>query len=129
MNLEQLKYNPSHEWAQVTEQNGERIATIGITAFALEQLTDLVYMALPAVGSSVTAGEEFGQVESVKAVSPLNSPVSGTVVAVHSELVDQLDTLASDPYDRGWLVKFKLADDASLDHLLDLEQYQQQCQE
>ncbi|MGN6132900.1 MAG: glycine cleavage system protein GcvH [Aureliella sp.] len=124
---EQLKYNPSHEWVGVSNENGERIAVVGITAFALEQLTDLVYMALPKVGQKITAGEEFGEVESVKAVSPLYSPVSGEVVAVHSELVDHLDSLAGDPYGNGWILKVKLADDDGLDRLLSFEQYQQQC--
>ncbi len=129
MKPEELKYNPSHEWAGVSEEGGAKVATVGITAFALEQLTDLVYMALPKVGQKVTTGQEFGEVESVKAVSPLYSPVTGEVVAVHSELVDKLETMASDPYGDGWIIKVKLADGTSTDGLLNFEQYQKQCTE
>lgn len=127
MQPEQLKYNPSHEWVGVTESGGEKIAIIGITDFALEQLTDLVYMALPKVGTKVTAGAEFGEVESVKAVSPLYSPVDGEVVEVHDGLADQLDQLAADPFGDGWMIKVKLANDAKLDGLLDYAAYKQQC--
>jgi glycine cleavage system H protein len=127
MNPEELKYNASHEWVGLTEENGQQIAVIGITDFALEQLTDLVYMALPTVGATVSAGAEFGEVESVKAVSPLYSPVSGEVLAVHSELVDNLENLAADPFGDGWIIKVKLAADASLDALLDYAAYKQQC--
>lgn len=126
---EDLKYNPSHEWVGVSEQDGQRIATVGITAFAIEQLTDLVYMALPDVGAAVKAGEEFGEVESVKAVSPLYSPVDGEVIEVHTELVDALETLGDDPYGNGWIMRVKLADGANLDGLLDFANYTQQCSE
>lgn len=127
MEPSQLKYNPSHEWVGIAEEDGQQVAVIGITDFALEQLTDLVYMALPDVGTAVTAGAEFGEVESVKAVSPLYSPVTGEVVAVHSELVDDLEKLGADPFGEGWIVKVKMADDASLDALLDYEAYKKQC--
>ena len=129
MNPQELKYNSSHEWVGMSTEDGSDVAVIGISDFALEQLTDLVYMALPEVGASVQAGEEFGEVESVKAVSPLYSPVSGEVVAVHSELVDKLDQLAADPFGEGWIIKVKLADGASLDGLSDREAYQKQCGE
>ncbi|MCC6510021.1 MAG: glycine cleavage system protein GcvH [Pirellulaceae bacterium] len=129
MKPEELKYNPSHEWVGVTEESGVKVGTVGITAFALEQLTDLVYMALPKVGQKVTTGQEFGEVESVKAVSPLYSPVTGEVVAVHSELVDRLESLAADPYGDGWIIKVKLADPSGLDSLLTFDQYQKQCAE
>ncbi len=129
MNPEQLKYNPTHEWVAVESTDGQRIATIGITDFALEQLTDLVYMELPKVGDEVKPGEAFGEVESVKAVSNLYSPVDGRVVEVHSEVVDNLDQLGQDPFGEGWLIRVELADDASLDHLLDYEAYRKQCSE
>ncbi len=129
MQPEELKYNPSHEWVGIEQQNGQRIAVVGITDFALEQLTDLVYMALPKVGTQVKAGAEFGEVESVKAVSPLYSPVDGQVVEVHDALVDQLETLGDDPFGNGWIIKVKLADDAQLDGLLDYSAYKQQCAE
>ena len=127
MQPEELKYNPSHEWVGVTETGGEKIAVIGITDFALEQLTDLVYMALPKVGTKVSAGGEFGEVESVKAVSPLYSPVDGEVIEVHDGLAEQLEQLAADPFGDGWMIKVKLAEDAKLDGLLDYAAYKQQC--
>ncbi len=129
MKAEELKYNPSHEWVGMATESGQQVAVVGITAFALEQLTDLVYMALPKVGQKITAGQEFGEVESVKAVSPLYSPVTGEVVSVHSELVDSLESLAADPYGNGWIIKVKVTDPSSLDSLLSFEQYQKQCAE
>ncbi len=126
---ESLKYNPSHEWVSLTEENNQKIATVGVSAFAIEQLTDLVYMALPKVGSHVTAGSEFGEVESVKAVSPLYSPVTGVVIEVHAALVDQLETLGDDPYGNGWIIKVKVTDEASMSGLLDYAAYQRQCAE
>jgi glycine cleavage system H protein len=126
MKPEDLKYNASHEWVGV---DSDGLAVIGITDFAIEQLTDLVYMALPEVGASVTAGEEFGEVESVKAVSPLYSPVDGEVVEVHSELVENLEKLGDDPFGEGWIVKVKLNADADLSALMDHEAYRRQCAE
>ena len=128
MNAEDLMYCPTHEWVSTTEENGEKIATVGISAFAVEQLTDLVYMELPNVGHQVVAGQEFGEVESVKAVSPLYSPVSGEVVAVNSELKDQLETLNDDPYTEGWILKINISGPLP-DTLLDYATYQKQCAE
>ena len=122
-----LLYAESHEWVDVAEDGGQRVATIGISAFAIEQLNDLVYMDLPEVGKSLAVGDEFGEVESVKAVSPLYSPVAGEVVDVHSDLPDNLDQLNDDPYDFGWIIKVKLSDAASLDSLMDHAAYQKQC--
>jgi len=128
MNAEELLYCPTHEWVSTTEENGETVATVGISAFAVEQLTDLVYMELPSVGNQVVAGQEFGEVESVKAVSPMWSPVSGEVIAVNDELADQLETLNDDPYTAGWIMKVKLSG-ALPDNLLDFAAYQKQCAE
>ncbi|MEM9645906.1 MAG: glycine cleavage system protein H, partial [Planctomycetota bacterium] len=83
-----LRYAETHEWVDLGDDD---IATIGISAFAIEQLNDLVYMDLPDVGKELGVGDEFGEVESVKAVSPLYSPVPGEVVEVHTELPDNLD--------------------------------------
>lgn len=124
-----LLYAESHEWVHVAEAGGQKIATIGISAFAIEQLNDLVYMELPEVGKTVTAGEEFGEVESVKAVSPMYSPVSGEVIEVHEGLPDSLDELNDDPYDYGWIIKIKIEDDSALDSLMDYAAYQKQCSE
>ena len=124
-----LLYAESHEWADVAEEGGAKVATIGISAFAIEQLNDLVYMDLPEVGKQVAAGDELGEVESVKAVSPLYSPVSGEVIEVHSDLPDNLEKLNEDPYDFGWIVKIKLDGDGSVDSLMDHAAYQKQCAE
>lgn len=128
MNAEDLMYCPTHEWVSTTEENGETIATVGISAFAVEQLTDLVYMELPNIGHQVIAGQEFGEVESVKAVSPLYSPVSGEVVAVNSALKDQLETLNDDPYIEGWILKINISGPLP-NTLLDYAAYQKQCAE
>ena len=129
VNPEELLFNATHEWVHVTEEGGTKIATVGISAFAIEQLTDLVFMELPEVGRQVSAGEEFGEVESVKAVSPLYSPVDGEVVEVNSEIPDKLETLNDDPYGTGWLAKVKISDEGSLSNLMDYEAYQKQCAE
>lgn len=129
MNPEELLFAETHEWAKVEDEDGSKVATIGISAFAVEQLTDLVYMELPSEGDAVEAGKEFGEVESVKAVSPLYSPVSGEIIAVNSGLPDSLETLNSDPYNAGWILKVKLTDEAGLSKLLDHAAYQKQCAE
>ena len=127
LNPETLWYNESHEWTQIEDQGGQKIATIGISDFAVEQLTDLVFMELPEVGVKVTAGEEFGEVESVKAVSPLYSPVTGEVIEVHNELPNQLEILSEDPFGKGWLIKVKLSEESGLANLLDYAAYKKQC--
>lgn len=124
-----LKYAETHEWVDVTSENGEQIATIGISAFAIEQLNDLVYMDLPEVGRAVAAGDEFGEVESVKAVSPLYAPVSGEVIEVHTELPDQLEKLNEDPFNFGWIAKIRIGDPSGLEALMDHAAYQRQCAE
>ncbi len=129
MNPDELLYAKTHEWAKVDDENGAKVATVGISAFAVEQLTDLVYMELPSVGKQVEAGREFGEVESVKAVSPLYSPVTGEIIAVNSGLPDSLETLNADPYNAGWILKVKLTDETSLSNLLDHAAYQKQCAE
>ncbi len=129
MSAEALLYSESHEWVRVAEEAGAKVATIGISAFAVELLTDLVYMELPEVGRQLSAGDEFGEVESVKAVSPLYSPVDGEVIAVNSELPDRLETLGEDPYGAGWIIKVKLTDESGLARLMDYAAYQRQCAE
>ena len=127
MNPKDLLYAETHEWVRTSTEGGRKIATIGITGFALEQLTDLVHMVLPKTGTKVQAGQPFGEVESVKAVSDLYSPVDGEVVAVHSDLAQKLETLASDPYSEGWMIKVALADEAALAKLMDAAAYERQC--
>jgi glycine cleavage system H protein len=114
------RYAPSHEWIR-PEDDGT--ATVGISAYAVEALTDLVFMQLPAVGRRVKAGESFGEIESVKAVSDLYAPVSGEVVAVNDSLPGQLDLLGKDPYDAGWVVRIRPDDPAQIDGLLDQAAY------
>jgi len=124
-----LRYAETHEWVDVAEENGAQIATVGISAFAIEQLNDLVYMDLPEVGRSVAPGDEFGEVESVKAVSPLYAPVAGEVIEVHSELPDNLEKLNEDPFNFGWIAKIRISDASGLDSLMDHAAYQEQCAE
>ena len=127
MNPKDLLYAETHEWVRVSQEGGRKVGTVGITAFALEQLTDLVHMVLPKVGAQVTAGTPFGEVESVKAVSDLYCPVTGEVIAVHGDLANKLETLGSDPYVEGWMLKVALSDEAPLKKLMDAAAYEKQC--
>ena len=128
MNPEQLLYAETHEWAHIEEQDGAKVATIGISANAVEALTDLVYMELPEVGTSVEQGASFGEVESVKATSEMYSPVAGEIIAVNESLPDSLEVLNEDPYVEGWIIKVKMTSD-EVGHLLDFAAYQKQCDE
>ena len=129
MNPESLLYAKTHEWVQVEQQGNDKIATVGISAFAVEALTDLVYMELPEVGRHLSAGESFGEIESVKAVSDLYSPVDGEVVAVNQELPDKLHLLNDDPYGAAWILKIKLSNEDALKKLTDYAAYSRQCNE
>ena len=126
---EELLYAKTHEWVDVEDEAGGKTATIGVSAFALEALTDLVYIELPKVGRQLKAGEPFGEIESVKAVSDLYSPVDGEVIAIHEGLGDRLEALGADPYGDGWMMKVRLTSDAALGNLLDYAGYQKQCAE
>ncbi len=112
-------YQSSHEWAKLEDG----LVTVGITDIAVERLSDLVFVDLPANGKTITQGEVFGEVESVKAVSELLSPVSGTVRAVNESVADQLDLLAKDPFGAGWLIKIEPDGDGGMDKLLNAEDY------
>jgi len=126
---EELLYAKTHEWVHLAPDGGGQLATVGISAFAVESLTDLVYMQLPEVGRKVAAGESFGEIESVKAVSDLYSPVEGEVVEVNKSLPDRLETLSTDPYGAGWIAKIRVSNDSVLADLLDYAAYQKQCAE
>jgi glycine cleavage system H protein len=126
---EELLFSETHEWVRIEDAGGVKVATVGISAFAVEQLTDLVFMELPLVGKSVVSGEEFGEVESVKAVSPMYSPVDGEIIEVNRELPDRLETLNQDPYGSGWIIKVRLTDETALSRLLNFGDYQKQCAE
>ena len=99
MKPEELLFCETHEWAHISEEGGEKIATLGISAFAVEQLTDLVFMELPAVGTQVSAGGEFGEVESVKATSEIFTAVSGTITEVNVALGDHPELLNDDAFE------------------------------
>ena len=120
----ELKYSATHEWLKL---EGD-VATIGITRFAVELLTDLVYVDLPEVSRTVTKGESFGEVESVKAVSDLYAPVSGEIVEVNSGLSDDPAVLSEDPFERGWIVRIRITDPAETDGLLDADAYHKHCE-
>jgi glycine cleavage system H protein len=125
MDRKSLGYLTSHEWVQIQGAN----ATIGITQFAVEQLTDLIMIELPAVGAKVTAGKAFGEIESVKAVSDLYAPVSGEVIEVNGSVTANVQLLAEDPYDKGWLIKVRLDQPPQTAELLDLDSYEKKVAE
>lgn len=129
MNPDKLLFAETHEWVGVESSGGKKVATIGISNHAVEQLTDLVYMDLPGVGETVSAGRPFGEVESVKATSDLYSPVDGEIVEVNTDLPDNLDWLSSDPFGKGWIIKVNVSNEAGLSVLLDKAAYEKQCAE
>lgn len=122
---EDLKYSREHEWVLVEGS----IATVGITDFAQEQLGDVVFVELPAVGDKVTKDEAMGVVESVKAVSDIYAPVSGTVVEVNDDLPDSPEMINEDPYGDGWIVKIEMTDKTDLDDLLNGPAYEEYVSE
>jgi glycine cleavage system H protein len=126
---ENLLFAKTHEWVAVTSEGGQKIATIGLTAFAVEALTDLVFIELPKVGRKVRAEESFCEVESVKAVSDIYAPVAGEVIAANDKLADNLELLSNDPYGDGWIARIKISDEAGLKNLMDYAAYQKQCAE
>ncbi|WP_156758176.1 glycine cleavage system protein GcvH [Actinokineospora pegani] len=105
---ENLAYTQEHEWVDLTDG----VATVGVTAYAAEQLGDVVYVQLPEVGATATEGESFGEIESTKSVSELFAPVAGEVVEVNEAVVDAPEHVNNDPYGDGWLVRIRLAGDA-----------------
>ena len=120
-----LLYTKEDEWVLVEGDVG----TIGITDFAQDALSDIVYVELPDIGDSIGAGETFGVVESVKAASDLYSPLSGEVSGANENILDVPETLNSDPYVEGWMVKIKLSDPAELNELMDAAAYKAYCEE
>jgi glycine cleavage system H protein len=115
-----LKYTKTHEWIRL---DGD-LATIGITDFAQSELGDIVYVDLPSPGRSLRAGETLGSVESVKTVSDLYSPLSGTVAEVNPALGSQTELVNSDPYDKGWMVKIRVDDPSAVKDMMDAQAYQ-----
>jgi glycine cleavage system H protein len=121
----ELKYVASHEWIR---EEGEGVVTIGITEHAQDLLGDVVFVELPEVGDTVSAGDDAGVVESVKAASDVYAPLSGEVVAINEALEDSPELVNSDPYGDGWFFKLKLSDTAELDDLLDADGYAAHCE-
>lgn len=121
-----LKYTKDHEWIRLEDNN---TAVIGITDYAQDQLGDIVYVELPEEGAEVEAGIPFGVVESVKAVSDLNAPVSGTVLEANEPITEAPETLNEDVYEEGWLIKIKLKDKSELNNLLTHMEYQAYIEE
>jgi glycine cleavage system H protein len=115
-----LKYTKDHEWARPSGKS----VVVGVTSHAQEALGDVVYVELPKVGATLTAGQPFGVIESTKAVSELFAPVSGKVVKVNDALSDNPQTVNSDPYQSGWIVEVELSDTKQLDGLMDASAYE-----
>lgn len=121
---EDLRYLDTHEYVRL---EGE-IATIGITAFAVDQLGDIVFLELPEIGDAVTKEDTFGTIESVKAVEDLNSPVTGTVIERNEALIESPEQLADDPYGEGWLLKVRVNDPGDIDDALTAGEYSSQIE-
>jgi glycine cleavage system H protein len=122
MDPKNLRFAKSHEWAKL---DGD-ICSVGISKFAVEQLTDVVYIELPEVGDHTFTGESFGEIESVKAVSDLYAPVNGEVMEINEKLLDDPAGIAKDPYGAGWMIKIKVEPGTTLDHLMTLAAYEKQ---
>lgn len=121
MTPEELKYSEEHEWVRV-ESNGA--AVVGITDFAAESLGDVVFVELPGVGADLTQFEKMGEIESVKAVSDLYSPVSGTITERNDSVIDSPELVNDSPYDSGWMLRVELSDRSELDKLMSHTEYQ-----
>jgi glycine cleavage system H protein len=119
------RYTTEHEWIKPEGQD----YVVGITAFAQDQLGDIVYVELPNVGDQLEVGKAFGVIESVKTASDLYAPVSGEVVEVNADLVDQPQSVNEDPYERGWMLKIRPADASEVEQLLSADQYAEQTGE
>ncbi len=120
-----LYYAKTHEWLRIDETT----ATVGITDFAQNQLSDITFVELPDVGREVEAGDEVAVVESVKAASDIYSPVAGTIVEVNGDLEDSPDMINASPYDAGWLFKIELRKEEDVDNLMSAEEYAEGCDE
>jgi glycine cleavage system H protein len=125
VNPEDLHYTPSHEWVRI---DGD-VGTIGITDYAQKELGEIVYLELPEVGHVFNAGDEFGTVESVKAVSELFTPVSGEVVEINRGAVTEPGIVNDDPFGDGWLIKMKLTTDEEIGKLMSAEEYAKYVQQ
>ncbi len=120
-----LYYASTHEWLRIDEN----IATVGITDFAQNQLSDITFVELPDVGREVEAGDEVAVVESVKAASDIYAPVAGTIVEVNGDLEDSPDMINASPYNAGWLFKIEVRKEEDVDNLMSAEEYAESCDE
>ena len=118
---DELRYHPEHDWARI---DGDE-ATLGITWFAQDSLGELVHFEPPAAGATIAKDASYGEVESVKAVSDLITPLSGEVIEINHKVVDAPETVNEDPYGEGWLVRIRLSDPAEAESLLDSASYRQ----
>jgi len=125
MDPAQLRYSDTHEWVHLDGST----ATVGISRFAVDQLTDLIMIELPKVGTRLVPGKSFGEIESVKAVSDLYAPIGGEVTEVNTAVVENVQLLADDPYDQGWLIKLKISDAAETTELMDFAAYEKKLAE
>ena len=116
-----IRYSKTHQWARADGN----IATIGITDYAQDQMGDLVYVELPEVGNEISEGDVIGSIESVKAVSDLNVPVSGTIIEVNEALPDGPEKMNQSPYEEGWIAKIEMSDLSELAQLLDADAYRE----
>ena len=117
-----LKYTETHEWARTRKDMN--VVTVGISQYAVEQLSDVVFLELPGIGDNLMKDSPFGAIESVKAVFDLTSPVTGEVIEVNQALTDNLDLLKTDPYDEGWMLKVEVENQEELQTLMSAEDYQ-----
>ena len=125
MDLKTLRFSPTHEWVHLDGA----VATIGISQFAVDQLSDLTLIELPTVGTKLAAGKSFGEVESVKSVSDLYAPVSGEVIEVNDQVTANVQLLSDDPYGVGWLIKLRVDDPSAISQLLDHDAYEKKVAE
>lgn len=123
--IDGLRYTKDDEWVRLEGEEG----VVGITDYAQDALSDIVFLELPDVGSAYAAGDEFGVVESVKAAAELNMPVAGEIVAVNEALLDTPELLNTDPFGEAWLVRITINDPAAVDQLMDAAAYRAYCDE
>ncbi len=124
MSPESLRFAKTHEWVSA---DGD-VATIGISDFAVKLLTDIVFLALPAIGKKFAPGESMGEIESVKAVSDVYAPVRGEVIEVNEQLPDNLALLNESPFEKAWIAKIRMSDASQLNQLMSFSDYAQHCE-
>ena len=125
MDPQSLRYTPTHEWVSLQDD----VATVGISKFAVDQLSDLTLIELPAVGTRFAAGKSFGEVESVKSVSDLYAPVAGEVIEVNNKVAGNVQLLSDDPFGAGWLIKIRVDDPSAVGQLMDYAAYEKKVAE